>query len=851
MKRITLLVSSLSIFITSVVACGDDDGGQRADSDAATTTDATLGDATAIDTTLGDTDPTTPEVTDTLSPDDVSLDALETIDVPMGPYLADDRYGARVWGPILGLSLTTAHDDAVGERHLWIGQRGNPDYMDGSETPPILGGLLRLSLDSGEVERFGDTLGVEEFGFAGYPGLYGPVATAGVQADGDRVVVVAHTGLVAIEGGTVTPVTVHMPQDGPAVVPINLAIARDGLRPVAWLTSDQGLLRLDEDTFVVEDVTTSADVGLDGDFGKLVVDPDTGTVFASFFPADASPTRLVSVTVAGVVTVLVPGQGGLPQGRVGDLAFSPTDGGVYVALAAWDPQKGGVLFWDGVATTPGAGARLLVSEGALGDGEAFGAQTLALDDGLRVLAVGAHMLGNPIGSPKGGGLAWVQLPALAGDPVKVVSTEDKGIETPFVSLHVHAMVFDPGTHRLYAAISDICSETRLRARGLFALTFDGKGNLAFERPLLSTVRALARLDDALWVGMRDDNGGLACDGFPMTSGLAKVVSGGAGALDLLRPTGSDLIVPDAGVTAIAGTSETSLTIGTYRDGFYVGAIGSAGGGVVGNPAFFGPSLFTEDVLWDEATRTLWIAGKTSHGPGDPPQLADRGPRGAAAIVVGEREVTSATHYVRATDFEGPIVGLPSGEVMDLLWDDDGGVLMACATERVGVSDYDRADQPLFLVDGAPREGGVAKVDADRRTLSVLAGPDLVPDPRALAWDADGGLLVADAERGLVRLDDLGEAATATPIATPGLPAGAIPQTLWASGDDLALGTSRGLWLRWHGTTRVLDDVGFVWAIEDLGDHLAVGTDVGLVIVREAMTPPYALPARVDAYAPPF
>ncbi|MCC6620865.1 MAG: hypothetical protein IT385_06400 [Deltaproteobacteria bacterium] len=839
MNRASSIVPLL--FAAALAACGDDDA-SRVDADTTTTTDTTTStDGTSGDITA-DVDPDTSDATTTDAT--TTSDATDASDVPSGPILAHDRYGTRLWGAILGLSIT----GSGAERQLWIGQRGNPDYMDRTETPPIRAGLVRLTIESGEVKTFGDELGTEDYAFAGYPGLFGPVATAGVQPDGDRVVVVSHTGLLAIEDDAVTPFTVHLPGDGPAVVPINLAIARDGLRPVAWLTSDQGLLRLDEDSFLVEDVTTSADVGLDGDFGKLAVDPDTGTVFATFFPSDASPTRLVSVTVTGVTTVLVPGQGGLPAGRVGDLAWSATDGGVYVALGAWDADDGGVLFWDGVATAPGPGARALVDEGDLGDGEVFGAQTLALDDTLRVLAVGGHLLGNPVASPKGGGLAWVELPATAGDPARVVSTEERRIETPFVALHVHALAFDPGTHRLFAAISDVCSETRLRSRGLFALTFDGKGNLAFERPLLSTVRALATLDEALWVGMRDDNGGLACEGYPMTSGLARVVAGGAGTLNLLRPTGSDLIVPDAGVTAIDGTSESSLSIGTYRDGFYVG---STGGGLVGNPAFLGPSLFTTDVLWDEDAKTLWLAGKTSHSPGDPPQLADRGPRGAARLLVGESEVTLGAHYVRATDFEGPIAGLPSGEVMDLLWTPDGDVLMACATERVGTSDFDRADQPLFLVDGDPREGGVARVDAETDTITVLAGSDLVPDPRALAWDAAGRLLIADATRGLVRLED-GESGTATtPLPTPGLPDGAIPQSLWADGDDLALGTSKGAWIRWHGTTLILDDVGFVWDILSLGDHLALGTDAGLVLVREATTAPYTLPARAIAHEPPF
>ncbi|MFO0745681.1 MAG: hypothetical protein U1F43_08410 [Myxococcota bacterium] len=844
-----------SVLVLAHIGCGGDagqtsndtaadatssDGSDATSSDGADATSADSGD----DATTGDaSDATTSDATDATTGDSADTGdsiSIDTVDGG-GPYLANDRYGARLWGAVLGLSRTG--------RTLWIGTRGNPDYMDPSETPRILGGLVRLDLDSGRVKVFADDeLGLEDYAFAGYDGLVGPVATAGVHADGDRVIVVAHTGLMAIEDDTVTPVVVHMPNDGPAVVPVNLEIARDGLRPVAWLTSDQGLLRLGVDTLAVEAVYTPTAVGVPaGDFGKLTVDPDTGTVFATFFPTDASATRVVSVSVTGETHVLVPGTSGLPSGRVGDVVWSAADHRVYIALAAWNAAQGGVVGWDGKDPATSGSATTLVREGELANGNAFGAQILAIDDVHHVLAVGAQVLGNPIASPKGGGLAWVQLPSAAGDPVRVVSTLQKGIDTPFVTMHLQAMTFDPDTQRLYIAVSDICSETRLRSRGVFALSFDDKGALRFERPLMSSVRAMGLLDDHLWVGMRDDNGGLACLGYPITNGFAAVTDGGVADLNLMHPS-NDLIVEDPAVTAMDGTSEKSFALGTFRDGFYVGGLAT---GIVGNPAFLGPSLLTTDVLWDDATSELWLAGGTTHGNGDTPFLADRGPRGAAVVSIGPDGPGAATRFVRASDTAGEVTGLPSGEIMDLLRGPDGSVLMACATETVKDSDWDRSVQPVFKLDGQPRKGGVATVSATHE-VTVLAGPDLAPDARALAWDKPGSpdakLLVADAERGLFRLDD----GVATPIPTPGLPADAIPQVLWTSAaGDLALGTSKGLYLHWHGSTTVLDDVGFVWSVAAQADHLYVGSDAGLVVIREAESPMVTFPARPEGHAPPF
>jgi len=505
-------------------------------------------------------------------------------------------------------------------------------------------------------------------------------------------------------------------------------------------------------------------------------------------------------------------------------------------------------------------------EGALasahsGESAAFGAQILALDDDKGWLAVGGQVQSGFSGQ-HGGGLVVIDV---AGDTARAVGLRTK--TSPLYHWHTNHLRWDGASGRLYVAISDLCSEVKLRNRGLFALRFDAAGAVHYERPILSGVRAISFDDrsDTPWLGLRDDNGGLACDGYPLQSGLGQPQSGGSMALVPLVTSSSDGgggISLDPGVTAIdaSGTpggdghaaegATASLAIGTYRDGFFLGhALDGRADGFAANQAILGPSLFTKDVLHEpgngDGSAGIWIAGRTSHGAGDPPQLADRGPRGVALITVRAGAIAEVLHYVRASEDPDDIVGLPSGDVRDLLREPDGSVIAACAAERVDLP-YDRMETPIFEVDGVPRLGGIARLSGTE--VEVIADSKLLPDPRAVTRDGAGRLLVADAERGVMRQD--GESWAG--LALPGLAAGSIPQALWAGdGDDLALATSNGLWLRIGQRVLILDDVGFAWAVEWHGDRLYVGTDVGLVVVRPATAAATLFPAPPAGVAPPF
>ena len=85
-----------------------------------------------------------------------------------------------------------------------------------------------------------------------------------------------------------------------------------------------------------------------------------------------------------------------------------------------------------------------------------------------------------------------------------------------------------------------------------------------------------------------------------------------------------------------------------------------------------------------------------------------------------------------------------------------------------------------------------------------------------------------------------------------LPNNSIPQAIWAgAGDDLALATSRGLWVRIGQRVMILDDIGFAWDLAWHDGRLYVGTDIGLVIVRPDTAAATELPARPQGAPVPF
>lgn len=802
-------------------AAPDTDAG--ADADAAADADA-LPDADAI--ADADAPPDADAIADAdagdlLPPQEVDgTDAGPDVtpDTPIpAPDLTTVTWGGHLRGTIIALSRT-GHT-------VWVGSRGNPEPADPAT---IRGGLGRLDLDTGAFTELEAELPQGNyFDFIGSDAS-GPVPTAGVQEDQGRFVVVAYDGLLVIDGTTIDHHIVTLP-GGTVAIPTHLGLTREAGHAFAWLSSDQGLLRLDPQTYQVLDVLGPAALGGAGDVGALAIEPLTGAVYVALYPAEGGGSRVLRVSQDLAVQTLVPGDGDTPTGQVGDILWSPDHALAYIALGAWNELEGGVVSWDGAtATTVVVEGQL--SEASTGEAGPFGAQVLALDSDHDTLLVGGRIQPGLTGS-KGGGLAFVDLTT----PNRVAGVPPAAV--PFVGMHVGSMVYDPFHRRTLVAMRGQCSEFKLRDYGLMTLWFDDAGGVNLERPLLSGIRALAEVDGELWAGLRDELPGLACEGRPIQTGLVGVRQRRTGVVRLIQTAEGGGISPMPGITDMDVPSGDRAAIATWKDGFF---IGSPGSGIAANPAFLGPSLQIESIVWSDE-ETLWLGGRASHQPGDEPSLHDVGPRGMARIALNSKGgVGTVTHFVVKANQAGQIEGLPSNDVRDILLAGDGGVYAVCATERIDSSSLDHAEEDMLLIDGEPRYGGVVHISSDA-TVQLVIPSEASPDPRAAALDPQGRLVVADRVQGLVRLGDDGPEQWDSGLKWP---AGSIPRVLWfGEGTDMAIGFDTGLAVRYAGTEGFIGDHGTVWTLLKRGDTLLAGTDEGLI----RLTPP----DKADTLEPPL
>jgi hypothetical protein len=720
--------------------------------------------------------------------------------------LTVERWGTRIWGPILAVSRT--------DRALWLGTRSVVDPDDASV---VHGGLTRLDLDTGEVKVFESELPHVQEDFGNGP-MESPVPTAGVIADGARKLVVARTGLLILDAqDTITEKAIALPGGGDAA-PTGIVLDRNAGRARIWASTEAGLVRMHADTFAVEKVFGSAELG-STNVGSLALDPESGAVYLAVYEDDGT-SRLARVDDAGV-TKLTPGHGGAPTGTVGDVVWSTKAKAAIVAIGAWNSTGGGVVTWDGSSVTMLA-AEADLGEAAHGAKGAFGPLHLAVDDGEGIVVVGGSIRPTPpFGYLAGGGLAWIEL----------ATKRVAGISTGTTALpgdDIGALTYDPATRRTYVAARQPCNEVQLGNVGLLAVSFRDDGSARFERPILSGVRSMAVVGSDVYLGLRDETPGLSCYGYAVQTGLVKLEANRAGEIVPLASTSSDGILPNAGPTAMSVDDKGRFAIGTLRDGTLVG---DPTGGYVWNQALTpGVSLYELDIAWAGAD-TVWIAGSGTHDPSDPPSLADAGPRGAARVTFSGEKPSTFEHFVLASSDAKDVTGLPSSEVAAIAIGASEDAFLACATERFSVHATDRELGDPFSLGGKVRAGGVAKVGKDG-AITVLATSEVAPDPRGIALDPAGNPWVLDAQKGLLRFENGAFVAAQLP---DGAPAGAYPHGLWlGAGQDLAALYDKGAVVSLAGQATFVGDAGHAWrAVKRAEGVILIGTDRGLVRARIA------------------
>lgn len=796
------LLLCLALASPHVVGCGDDD---------APRTDGGVDDGGIRDDAdvLDDGGPDGGPPDDDAGPNDAGVpDALRV-----------ERIGGRLRGRPLALSIA--------QDFLWV---GTSTLADPSNAGVLRGGLGRLDLARGTLDVIEDALPRVGDGID-----VGPASTAEALTIDGTTYVVSQGGLLAVEGETVRVVPITDAAGEPLTA---FHLAHDATRERLWVGTNGGLVVLDADEAIVRRV--GADVLGAPQIGGLAADPVHGAAFAIVVRDDFT-TRLVRVSDAGALTnAIEPGTGGVPEGFVRDLAFDADLNGVYFTLSSWEPTRGGLLSWHPSAAGPTVD--VLLTEGELataarGEAIAFGATRLLLDTSADLVVIGGQLRpAGPLASPEGGGLVFAKLSSLGTEAPELYGLS-AGTST-IAGDHVTDIAYDAARGRFYVALQQACNETRLGNAGVWAIRFED-GRPVFELPWLSGVRDLAIHDGQVLAAIRDDVPGYRCEGLTVQVGLVRVRADGTGTIVPLAEGGRGETLPTTrrGLTEIAVRGDAVAVTG-YREDTWFGTLDD--GRWAAGPLELGISLFPQALAW-ETGDVVWVGGTAVHSSGDPESLADVGPRGVARVTLGANgSIESHVQYVRGVrePSEGVIPGLPSSEVVEVLPMTNGRAWIVMGAERVRDGGSDRDDDyPVFSVGGAPRLGGVAIVDfdgeddregtADDHTIVEVAGAPELPDPRAAALHPDGtSLLVIDATRGLVRID---ESLALHVLALPFTPSS--PHVVHATEGAQVVGGAEGAWVTLADGAADVRDVGHVWsALRREDGVLYLGSDEGLVRV---------------------
>lgn len=736
--------------------------------------------------------------TDTYAPETTPPDAE-----PPPPGLEVERFGARVWGPILAVTR-------VG-RSLWI---GTGPAQDTQASTRVRGGLVRLDLDTGAVRVFEAELPQRDYS-GSFEGR-GPVATAGVAAIDGGVLAVQPEGLIKVVGDSVTNLAIKDTAGEPLPV---FSVAVDGTRRV-WVGTAAGILRLDGTTFEVLDRIAGANVtsiAIEGTNAYAVVGTELWRLGSD----------------GAVLKKLVPGEGDVPAGAFSEVAVSKTRKKAYATIASWNAGTGGVIAWDG-ATVTRLALEGELGRAATGESAAFGAFTVTVDDDDDLLVIGGRQRPMPLMPTQGGGLVWYSL----GTNTMFGATLERGL----TGKHVRTAAYDPATRRTFASVMEQCSDTKLASRGLTAMSFRSDGSMRLERPLLSGVRALARSASSTWAALRDDRPELGCNGYTIQGGLVKVLSNGAGEVVDAKPdTTSSYRTFRAGLTALDVLDDTHVSMSGFREELFTGDL--AAGKLINAAATWSVSNYPLEVKY-ASDKSLLLGGRATHDPFDNDEAYDdRAPRGLVWV-----RADRAIHYVRTSATTGDVAGLPSSEITAILPEATGGAIVACATERWHrPSSYDRVlDEPYPKT---PRKGGLARIAADG-TLSIVADGTVAPDPQALARAKDGSLWVLDLQRGLLHETSSGFVVVSPPTATPGAK---WPHALWVGDSaEVAVGFDSGASIELGGKMAWIEGVGHVWRVLSRAQGtLLLGADEGLVRVHVPGSPEVAESAPGVGGLPPF
>ncbi|AKU91676.1 hypothetical protein [Vulgatibacter incomptus] len=494
------------------------------------------------------------------------------------------------------------------------------------------------------------------------------------------------------------------------------------------------------------------------------------------------------------------------------------------------------------------GADALEAAGALG-GKPFIPNRIAVDEvHARLLVGGAISMTTP---GRQGGVLSFPLSMEAGLTNGRPLLDQRWGTTAMLPWQVEILVPD-AQGRLWIAGRQLCSETKASVTGLYRV--EGVGEDArLVRPLVSGVRSIAvdPVDGNTWLGLRDENPGLACEGLSIQQGVCRLKADGSCEVYAPRVNADSTWLPsDLGVADIAfgEPARRELAFATYRAGTFL----RSGDKTVSLMTQLDPgiNLRQTSAAWGDGGLWLGSLAEWSDGP-DPDidwdKVNDRSPHGLGYLELdGSGNVTFRRRYSRNQSDSSTIdlPGMPSNAALDVLaLPGKRHALVALGVERRQVT-YDH-----YLPDETEKHilGGIAEVtDA---TVRPIAAPEGVTfrDVVALARGPKDRLYAVDAEAG-VFLVDLA-AGTSAKVADPVWGPDARATTLAVNADGwMAVGTTGGLFV-FDVDGKALEVLGAgshgrIWSTRFVADRiLYVGTDGGLARIALDSS---SLPARGPA-----
>ncbi len=614
-------------------------------------------------------------------------------------------------------------------------------------------------------------------------------------------------------------------------------------------TTDQGVAVLDAETLTVDRWLDLGGEGMAAFAMTRAVFDEPVLAIAANPPEDGRPKRIGLYAAGATAGEFVT----LPEGSIlTDMVG--TAGAIYIGAAEADLR--GVIY----AVVQGQVGRELVAlvpsrDLAAVHGTTMTPNRIALDEANQRLLLGATMKTASSGQTPGVVAFDLVSTGEVALPGRTLVDRRRGEadllpwQTEVLTADAHGRVYVDGVQR--------CNESSARPTGVFRIENIGSDpdDARLVRPWVSGVRSIAvdPVEGHTWLGLRDENPGLACDGYTVQTSICRLKNDGSCEIYVPPATSPEDEMPallSAARITFGDPARRELAIATWRNATWLRM-----GDTVGqlqtqyDP---GTSLEMTAAAWGESG--LWLASTAMWHPGVPDdgidweKVNDRSPHGLGYLELSDGVPTFLRRYSRnQSDSKAyDLAGMPSNHAQDVIpLPGTRHALVALGAER-----------EMFLWDHAlPEANGVAGgvVEVLDEEIHAIEPPEdgAWTDVVGLAKSSDGTFYALDATEGVVTIDL--ETRRAHRFAEKAWGEAVRPTALAADGaGHVAVGTTSGLYVygAGGGVTRAVSGRahGTYWALHFLEDGvLYAGADQGLV--RVAIDEAGSLPSHLGPSGP--